>query len=56
MEATYTAQRIAGTANGWLVTEDETQNQNIVFCNADANTSADAVALIQNAVEDEDLP
>jgi hypothetical protein len=54
MAAQYTAQRIADTDNGWLVTDTETEKQHIVFCNASANSAEDAVALIANPPPAED--
>ena len=49
MEATYTAQRIADTENGWLITHNETGKQDIVFCSLTANTAEDAVAVLEEA-------
>ena len=49
MEATYTAQRIADTENGWLITHHETGKQDIVFCSPTANTAVDAVAVLEEA-------
>lgn len=46
MEPKYTAQRIEGTNNGWMLTENETGKKHVVFCNESANTAEDAVALI----------
>ena len=51
MEPLYTAQRIEGTTNGWLVTEVATEKRQIVFCNDAANTAEDAVAIIQDQVQ-----
>ena len=48
MEPKYTAQRIEDTHNGWLVIHNETSKKHVVFCNANANTAEDAVALIEN--------
>lgn len=53
MEPKYTAQQIEGTNNGWMLTENETQKKHIVFCNANANTAEDAVALIENKTEED---
>jgi hypothetical protein len=47
METTYTAQRIADTENGWLITTNETKEETIVFCRLDANTAEDAVAVLE---------
>ena len=49
METTYTAQRIADTDNGWLITHNETGKQDIVFCSLTANTAEDAVAVLEEA-------
>lgn len=46
MKPKYTAQRIEDTAAGWLVIESETGKKHVVFCNTNANTAEDAVALI----------
>jgi|DEB0MinimDraft_6_1074348.scaffolds.fasta_scaffold95071_2 hypothetical protein len=51
MEPKYTAQQIEGTDNGWMLIENETDKKYIVFCNANANTAEDAVALIENKSE-----
>ena len=51
MKQLYTAQRIEGTTNGWLVTKIETEKKHIVFCNDAANTPEDAVAIIQDQVQ-----
>ena len=53
MEPKYTAQQIEGTNNGWMLTENETGKRHIVFCNANANTAEDAVALIENQPDGE---
>tara|TARA_R110000772_G_scaffold66908_4_gene148798 strand:- start:556 stop:726 length:171 start_codon:yes stop_codon:yes gene_type:complete len=47
METKYTAQRIADTQNGWLITSNETQKQDIVFCRLDENTAEDAVKVLE---------
>ena len=46
MSAQYTAQQIADTGNGWLVINTATENKHVVFCNANANTAEDAIALL----------
>jgi len=51
MEPKYTAQQIEGTDNGWMLIENETAQKHIVFCNANANTADDAVALVENKSE-----
>lgn len=48
MNSIYTAQRVADTENGWMITHNETGKQNIVFCNLDANTAEDAVAVLES--------
>lgn len=48
MSSTYTAQQIADTDNGWLITHNETGKKDLVFCNADANTAEDAVAVLES--------
>jgi hypothetical protein len=47
MEPKYTAQQIEGTDNGWMLTENETGKKHVVFCNDNAKTAEDAVALIE---------
>ena len=47
MDSIYTAQRVADTENGWMITHNETGKQNIVFCKLDANTAEDAVAVLE---------
>ena len=42
----YTAQQIEDTDNGWYVVHNETGKKHVVFCNANANTADDAVALL----------
>ena len=42
----YTAQQIEGIDNGWYVVHNETGKNHVVFCNANANTAEDAVALL----------
>lgn len=49
METKYTAQRIADTQNGWLITDNETQKQDIVFCRLDENTAEDAVKVLEES-------
>ena len=49
METQYTAQQIADTTNGWLITNNETGKQNIVFCRLDENTAEDAVKVLESA-------
>ena len=49
MASLYTAQRIADTGNGWLVTHNETGEQNAIFCHADANTAEDAVSVLEES-------
>jgi len=50
----YIAEQIANTTNGWYVIDEETGKKQKVFCNADANTAEDAIALIENlTVSDE---
>jgi hypothetical protein len=53
MASKYTAQRVEGTDNGWMLTENETGKKHLVFCNANANTAEDAVALIENQPDGE---
>ena len=48
MDSIYTAQRIADTENGWIITHNETGKQNLVFCRIDANTAEDAVAVLES--------
>jgi hypothetical protein len=48
MEPKYTAQRVEGTDNGWMLTDNETGKKHLVFCNVNANTAEDAVALIED--------
>ena len=47
MASLYTAQRIAGTGNGWLVTINETGEKHNVFCHADRNTAEGAVSVLE---------
>ena len=49
MASLYTAQRIADTENGWLVTHNETKEESIIFCHADANTAEDAVSVLEES-------
>ena len=49
MASLYTAQRIADTENGWLVTHNETGEHNAVFCHLDANTAEDAVSVLEES-------
>jgi len=51
MTSTYTAQRIADTENGWLLTHNETGKQDLVFCRLDANTAEDAVTVLESINE-----
>ena len=51
MEPKYTTQQIEGTDNGWMLIENETAQKYIVFCNANANTAEDAIALVENKSE-----
>jgi len=48
MEPIYTATQIADTENGWLVTNNETGKEDVVFCRPDANTAEDAIALLES--------
>lgn len=50
MEPKYTAQQIEGTNTGWMLIENKTGKKRIVFCNANANTAEDAVALIETDI------
>ena len=47
MESLYTAQRVADTENGWLITNNDTQEEAIVFCKLNANTAEDAVSVLE---------
>ena len=49
MASLYTAQRIADTPNGWLVTDNTTKEENIVFCKLSENTGEDAVRVLGEA-------
>ena len=49
MATLYTAQRIADTENGWLITNNETKEEDIVFCSLAANTGEDAVRVLQES-------
>ncbi len=49
MTSLYTAQQIADTGNGWLITNNETREENIIFCHADANTAEDAVSVLEES-------
>lgn len=52
----HTAQRIEDTDNGWLVIHNETGKKHVVFCNENANTAEDAVALLTTGTTgDEEL-
>ena len=51
MEPKYTAQRIEGTDNGWMLIDNETGKKHLVFCNANANTAEDAATLLENKDE-----
>ena len=53
MDSIYTAQRIADTDNGWLITNNETGKQDLVFCRLDANTAEDAVAVLESLTDEE---
>lgn len=46
MDTQYTAERIEGTDNGWLVTSTENGAKKKVFCNSSANTAEDAITLV----------
>jgi hypothetical protein len=46
MDPQYTAQRIKDTTTGWVLTEVESGETHIVFCNVNANTAEDAAALL----------
>jgi hypothetical protein len=52
MKPKYTAHRIEGTKNGWMLTDNETGEKHVVFCRADANTAEDAAALLGNKNEE----
>jgi len=56
MEPKYTARKIEGTNTGWEVTENETGRKSIVFCNANANTAEDAVAVLEALSEKDEKP
>ena len=47
MESLYTAQRVADTENGWLITNNETKEEVFVFCQLTANTAEDAVSVLE---------
>ena len=49
MTTLYNAQRIADTENGWLITNNETKQEDIVFCALAANTGEDAVRVLEEA-------
>ena len=51
MSSTYTTQQITDAENGWLVTNNETGKENVVFCRPDANTAADAIAVLESLNE-----
>lgn len=51
METLYTAQRVADTENGWLITNNETKKEVFVFCRLDANTAEDAVSVLEASLE-----
>jgi hypothetical protein len=55
MEQKYTAQRLADTTNGWVVTEIETEKKSVVFCNTLSNTAEDAVELIEESLNTDEL-
>ena len=48
MTATYNAQRITNTDNGWLLIHNETGKQDLVFCAENANTAEDAIAVLES--------
>ena len=48
MKNKYPAQRIADTTNGWLITNNETGKEDIVFCHLDRNTAEDAVKVLES--------
>ena len=48
MEPKYTVQQIADTTNGWLVTNNETRKDDIVFCRLYQNTSEDAINVLES--------
>jgi hypothetical protein len=50
MQPKYTAQRLADTTNGWVVTEIENEKKSVVFCNTLSNTAEDAVELIEESL------
>ena len=49
MESLYTAKRVADTQNGWLITNNNTQEKTIVFCQLGANTAEDAVSVLESS-------
>ena len=49
MATLYTAQRIADTENGWLITSNITKQEDIVFCALGANTGEDAVRVLEES-------
>jgi len=48
MESQYTTQQIADTTNGWLITNNETGKQDIVFCRLNETTSEDAIKVLES--------
>lgn len=54
MEPTYTAQRIEGTNAGWLVTDNETGEKTLVFCNSSANTEQGAIDTLLSSLMHEE--
>ena len=48
MEPKYTVQQIADTTNGWLVTNNETRKEDIVFCRLNENTAEDAIKVLES--------
>lgn len=47
MEPKYTVQQILDT-NGWIITNNETRKEDIVFCRLNQNTSEDAINVLES--------
>jgi len=48
MEPKYTVQQIVDTTNGWLITNNETRKEDIVFCRLNENTAEDAIKVLES--------